>query len=59
MIENPFLPENDSPVEAPANGSKEILGNVAFKGFLVNILELFVGILGGSAKHKSPTNHAT
>lgn len=46
MDQNPFVTHSDVPDSPSTAEQQEVMGNIFFKGFIMNILELFLGVSG-------------
>lgn len=46
MDQNPFSFHDEAPETPSSTDQREVMGNIFLKGFLMNILELFLGVFG-------------
>lgn len=49
MAQNPFISHEDTPETPDPAEMREVMDNIFLKGFMMNILELFLGVFGIAA----------
>lgn len=49
MDQNPFAFHEDAPEMPNSSEQREVMDNIFLKGFMMNILELFLGVFGIAA----------